>query len=82
MIKQPKIKHVPIAVLSCPCCTRNKKPFKSFKSLNVHLAKNHPEYPYKIEILKNEVYRSGNKMVRGEIIVKTRKVVNDIVRNN
>jgi len=82
MIRQPEIKHVPIAVLSCPCCTRKKKPFKSFRSLNVHLAKSHPEYQYKIEILKNEVYRSGNKMVRGDIIVRTKKATNDVLRNN
>ena len=73
MIKQPELKHVPIAVLSCPCCTLKKKPFKSFKSLNIHLAKDHPEYEYKIEIVKKEVYSSGNKMVRGDVIVKTRK---------
>ncbi len=73
MVRHPELKYVPIAVLSCPVCTRKKKPFKSIKSLNVHLAKHHPEYQYKIEIVKNEVYRSGNKMVRGDVIVKTRK---------
>jgi hypothetical protein len=82
MIRQPELKHVPIAVLCCPCCTRKKKPFNSFKSLNIHLVKNHPEYQYKIEIVKNEVYRSGKKMVRGDVIVKTKKVANDILRNN
>ena len=82
MSRKPEIKYVPIALLICPCCTLKKKPFKSFKSLNVHLTKRHPEYQYKIEILKNEVYRSGNKMVRGDIIVRTKKVTNDVLRNN
>jgi len=73
MVKHPVLKYVPIPLLICPCCTRKKKPFKSFKSLNVHLTKRHPEYQYKIELVKNEVHSSGNKMVRGDVIVKTRK---------
>jgi len=78
---EPKIKHVPIAVLYCPRCTKKKKPFKSFKALNIHLVKNHSDFPYKIEFLTNEVYRSGNKMVRGDVIVKT-KVRTDVLPNN
>jgi len=73
MIRKPELKYVPIALLICPCCSKKKKPFKSFKSLNVHLTKRHPEYQYKIELVKNEVHSSGNKMVRGDVIVKTRK---------
>ena len=73
MIRHPELKHVPIAVLSCPCCTQKKKPFKSFRSLNVHLAKSHPEYPFKIEIVEKVFSRSGNKTVRRDVIVGTRK---------
>jgi len=73
MIRHPELKYVPIALLICPCCTRKKKPFKSFKSLNVHLTKRHPEYPYKIELVKNEFFSSGKKTVRGDVIVRTRK---------
>jgi len=73
MIGHPELKYVPIAVLSCPCCTRKKKLFKSFKSLNVHLAKGHPEYQYKIELVEMEFFRSGNKTVRRDVIVRTRK---------
>lgn len=65
-----ELKHVPIAVLSCPCCTQKKKPFKTFRSLNVHLAKRHPEYPYKIELV---VLRSGTKTASRDVIVRTRK---------
>ncbi len=73
MVRHPVLKYVPIALLICPCCTLKKKPFKSFKSLNVHLTKRHPEYEYKIELVKNEVHISGNKTVHGDVIVKTRK---------
>ena len=73
MSRQPVLKYVPIPLLICPCCILKKKPFKSFKSLNVHLTKRHPEYQYKIEMVKNEVHSSGNKTVRGDVIVKTRK---------
>ncbi len=73
MVRHPVLKYVPIPLLICPRCPRKKNPFKSFKSLNVHLTKHHPEYPYKIELVKNEVHSSGNKMVRGDVIVKTRK---------
>ncbi len=73
MVKKPELKYVPIPLLICPCCTLKKKPFKSFKSLNVHLTKRHPEYQYKIEMVKNEVHISGNKTVRGDVIVETRK---------
>ena len=71
MVEHPVLKYVPLPLLICPCCTRKKKPFKSFKSLNVHLAKQHPEYEYKIEMVKNDV--TGNKNGRGNVIVKTRK---------
>ena len=71
-LKPKRAKYVPIAVLSCPCCTKKKKPFNSFRNLNIHLAKHHPDYPYKI-ILKDVVHRSGNKIVQGEVIVRTRK---------
>jgi len=56
MIRHPELKYVPIAVLSCPCCSGKKKPFKSIKGLNVHLAKHHPEYQYKIVVIKNEFF--------------------------
>jgi len=72
MIRIAELKYVPIAVLTCPCCTRKKKPFKSFRSLNVHLAKCHPEYPYKIELIEKEFSRSGNKTVRRDVIVRTK----------
>ncbi len=73
MIKQPVLKYVPIAVLICPCCTRKKKPFKSIKSLNGHISKSHTDYEYKIEIIKNGVYKPGSKNVDGDVIVATRK---------
>ena len=73
MSRQPVLKYVPIPLLICPCCTRKKKPFKSIKSLNVHLSKSHTDYEYKIELVKNEVHVSGNKTVRGDVIVETRK---------
>jgi len=65
-----ELKYVPIAVLACPCCSGKKKPFKSFRNLNIHLAKRHPEYPYKIELV---VLRSGTKTASRDVIVRTRK---------
>jgi len=58
IVKQPILKYVPIAVLSCPCCTRKKKPFESIKGLNGHLSKSHTDYEYKIVVIKNEFFRT------------------------
>jgi len=71
MVLHPKLKYEPIELLICPECSRKKKPFKSFKSLNVHLTKQHPDYEYKIMMVKNEIV-SGNKTAQ-DVIVKTRK---------
>ena len=55
-----------IAILACPCCDRRKKPFLTFRSLNNHLTKHHPDYHYSIHIGK-----SGKNI--GQIIKRRKK---------